>query len=129
MSENDRILASADIADRIDDVDQIDRLAASYVIVVIDRRVAGEMRPISGILNSVLLDEKIELDVKIQLTDALDVLQTTGTQRIVGFELHHGERIVPVNKGTMMIVAARLQDIEPKTQMCSLAMQLAPERR
>jgi hypothetical protein len=93
-----------------------------FVIVVANRTTSGKQLPITGTLQTVLFDEKPEIEIKVQLKDALDVIEA-GDQVFEFFDLHHGERIVKM-MGPFTVKAARIQDLNPTSQMCVLALQL-----
>lgn len=120
----DRILMSDTLKDQVADVDPaaLEELSAKYVHVVAHRVVAGQQLPITGIMLSTLFDAKPEVELKVLVDDALDVIEAQD-QHFDGFELHHGERIVPL-KGPFKVVAARIQEVDVKTQMCVLLLQL-----
>jgi hypothetical protein len=124
MTSDDRILASPELADQIPDIqlDQIDILSTRMALVVADRVVAGKQLPITGILVSVLFDAKPEIEIKVQIDDALSVVEVQ-KQHFNSFEIHKGERVVPL-AGPFTVTAARIQDIDVKTEMCVLSMQL-----
>lgn len=104
------------------DPDQLDELQGRYVLAVIDRTAQGQRVPITGIMLSVLFDLKPEIEVKVELNEALDLIEAKD-QVINLIDLHHGERIVPL-KGPFKVAAARIQEVDPKVQMCVLHLQL-----
>lgn len=103
--------------------DEIDHLSDQYVHVIIDRRVAGQKVPLVGLLRSVLFDLEPELDVKVELTEALAVVKARDLA-IAGFELQHGEESTVEVPGPFTIKAARIEDINAQTQTCVLMLQL-----
>lgn len=126
MPENDsRILASKELVDQIPDAqidDELERLASGMIMVVADRIVGKKQAPITGVLSSVLFDVKPEIEIKVNTDDAFDVVEAQ-EQHFNTFELHKEERIVSL-KGPFLVTAARIQEIDPKTSMCVLALQL-----
>jgi len=126
LQTDGKTLASEELVDKLPNVqfDEIDTLSNRTVIVVVDRVVAGRQAliPITGILVSVLFDAKPEIEIKMFIDDAFDIVESN-SQHFNCFELHKGEKIIPL-KGPFIVSAARIQDIDIKTQMCVLSMQL-----
>jgi hypothetical protein len=126
LPENDnRILASKELVGQIPDAqidDELERLASGMIMVVADRIVDGKQLPITGVLSSVLFDNKPEIEIKMNTDDAFDVIEAQ-KQHFNTFELHKNERVVEL-KGPFLVTAARIQDIDSKTSMCVLALQL-----
>lgn len=120
----DRVLMSDTLKDQVPDVDPaaLEELSAKYVHVIANRVVGGQLLPITGIMLSTLFDAKPEVELKVLVDDALDVIEAQN-QYFEGFELHHGTRIVPMT-GPFKVAAARIQEVDVKTQMCVLLLQL-----
>lgn len=106
-----------------DGADPLDQLSGQAVYVIVDRKIGGQSMPLSGLLRSVLFDSEPELEISIELSEAL---ATVKAQDVVlgGFEIHHGEDTTVNVPGPFFIKAARLQEIDVPRQICVLAMQL-----
>jgi hypothetical protein len=94
---------------------------AGYVHCTIN--VSNNEMPIVGLTCSALLCEKPELELKVMLDTAMDLAARKGDTVIESIELQHLDRKVTID-GPFMIVALRLQEIDARTQVCVLAMQL-----
>lgn len=121
-----KILMSESLRGQIPDVedggDPIDQLSGQAVFAIVDRRIGGQAFPVSGLLRSVLFDSEPELEISIELHEALATVKAQSVL-IGGFELHHGETTVEV-PGPFEIKAARIQEIDVPRQLCVIAMQL-----
>lgn len=120
-----RVLMSDMLKGQVPDLDSevFDNLAGGGIYVVIDRRVAGQQLPLSGVLRSVLFDEVPELEMRVELAEALAVVQANELS-FEGVELQHGEKTTVQMPGPFKIKAARIQEIDVPNQLCVLALQL-----
>ncbi len=103
--------------------DEIDQLSSQYVHVVVDRWVGQQQIPLIGLLKSVLFDLEPELEIKVELKEALSVVKARDL-RVEGFELQHGEDETVTVPGPFNIKAARIEDINAQMQTCVLSLQL-----
>jgi hypothetical protein len=100
-----------------------DALEKSVVSVIANVQIGtGKSTAIVGILRSVLFELEPELEFKVTLDDALGLVQAQNPQ-FLGFELHHGERVIKV-PGPFTIKGARIDDIDPAHGLCILALGL-----
>jgi hypothetical protein len=104
------------------DQDEVDSVVDLYMICVINRTVSGNPKPVTGILRSILFDDKPEVELSVSVDDAFSFVEAE-EQLFASVEIHHGERIVMMN-GPFIIKAARLQDMDVKNQTCVVLMQL-----
>ncbi len=111
----------------LDNADDVDDLAHRYVTVVAARRLAGQLNPMTGILRTVLFDIEPEIEFRVELSDAFDLVQAD-KQTFDCFELHHGTRIVNL-VGPFTAKAARIQEIDVRDQMCVIALHLNRTKR
>lgn len=100
-----------------------DQLHGQYVHVVADRRIGGQQLPLAGLLRTVLFDTHPEIEFKVELSEALATVKANDLS-FEGFELQHGEETTLNIPGPFAVKAARLQEIDPTTQTCVLALQL-----
>lgn len=105
------------------DGDNLSQLVGEGIYVVADRRVGGQQLPLAGVLRSVLFDVNPEVEMRIELAEALAVVQA---QDLVfgGFELHHGEKTTVQLPGPFTVKAARIEEIDVPAQLCILLLQL-----
>jgi len=103
--------------------DAIDELQDQYVHVIADRFMNGHQQPLAGLLRTVLFDQSPEIEIKIELSEALKTVRANDL-RFDSFELQHGEKETVIMPGPFTVKAARIQEIEPATQTCVLALHL-----
>ena len=102
-------------------------LPDKHVIVVAERLIGDKSTPMVGIMRGVLLGPEPELEFRCALNEALDILEANALS-FPKFELHHGERIVLI-QGPFVVKAARLDEILPNEQLCTLGLHLARPAR
>lgn len=124
-SDPSKILMSETLKGHLPELesDEIDQLSSQYVHVVVDRWVAGTQVPLTGLLRSVLFGLEPELDIKVELPEALAVVKAQNLV-IAGFELQYGEESTVEVPGPFTVKAARIDDINAQTQTCVLMLQL-----
>ena len=110
-----------DVVDPADD--SFKAISDSAVYVIIDRRLAGQQAPVSGVLRSVLFDVEPEVELLMELTEAFAMVRAE-SMTIGGFELHHGEESTVKVPGPFTVKAARIQEIDVLQQSCVMALQL-----
>lgn len=103
--------------------DIAEQMHGNYVHVVADRRIGGQQVPLAGLLRTVLFDTQPEIEFKVELSEALATVQANDLV-FEGFELQHGEETSLPMPGPFKVKAARIQEIDPVTQTCVLALQL-----
>ena len=104
-------------------------LNVGHVVVIATKRTAGstQLSAIVGILRGVLFDVDPEIEFRVQLTEAMDIIETPGIS-FDGFELHHGERIIKI-PGPYNVKTARIDEIAAAEQMCTLGLHLKKQAR
>lgn len=107
----------------LDGDDPLVQFAGQAVYVIIDRRIGGQPLPLSGVLSSILFGAEPEVEVHVELSEALVTVKADNVQ-IVAIELHHGEETTVPVPGPFTVKAARIDDIDVATQSCILALQL-----
>jgi hypothetical protein len=124
LNSNNQIMMSDSLKSQVGDIDSqmMDQLNDQYVHVIADRTIGGHQEPLIGLLRSILLDVEPEIEFKVELFEAMKTIKSNDLG-FLKFELHHGEDIVTI-PGPFKVKAARIQDIEPKTQMCIIALHL-----
>ena len=101
--------------------------AGDHVLLVAEVQIGDKVRTMVGILRGMLLGAEPEVEFRCELKDALDVIEAKQLQ-FRRFELHHGERVVPV-PGPFAVKSARLDEIMPVEQLCTLGLHLARPAR
>lgn len=120
-----RILMSDVLKGQLPDLESemAERMHAQYVHVIADRRIGGQQLPLAGLLRSVLFDANPEIEIKVELTEALKTVKANDL-RFESFELQHSdEETLPI-PGPFTVKACRIQEIDAETQTCVLALQL-----
>lgn len=119
-----KILMSDVLKDKLPEheSDAVDELQEKYVHVVADRYISGKQSPMAGLLVAVLFDTIREVEMRVELAEALLTVKADAVM-FAGFELQHGDLTVPI-PGPFLVKAARIQDIDVLNQTCVLSMQL-----
>lgn len=96
------------------------------VTVIVEKNVAGASTSLLGILKGVLLGQEPEIEFRCELKEALDILDAPNL--LIGrFEMHFDQRIVSV-PGPFLVKQARLDEIVPEDQLCTLGLHLTRTR-
>lgn len=131
-SETSRLLMSDVLRDRVQ-IDPAmedeavlgaaDVLEGGVVSVIANVQIGtGKSTAIVGILRSVLFENEPELEFRVQLDDALDLVTVQNLQ-FLGYELHHGDRIIKT-PGPFLVKGARIDNIDPASSLCDLSLGL-----
>lgn len=120
-----RILMSEALRGQLPELESemAEQLRGQYVHVLAARRVGGQQLPLVGLLRTVLFDTHPEIEFKVELSEALATVKANDLS-FDGFELQHGEETTLDIPGPFTVKAARIQEIDPATQTCVLALQL-----
>jgi hypothetical protein len=106
----------------------LDPVSGKHVIVVAEKVTNGSKKEgLVGILRSVLFDVEPEIEFRIDLTEALNIVEA---QRLAfgGFELHHEARVIPM-PGPFVVKACRIDDISAQDQLCTISLHLKKQPR
>lgn len=101
--------------------------SAQHVIIIAERMIGDKSTPMVGVLRGVLLGVDPEIEFRCELKEALDVIEAQNLS-FGRFELHHAERIVHV-PGPFIVKAARIDEISPSDQLCTLGLHLVKPPR
>lgn len=125
MEHHKKIMMSETLRGRLPELesDIADQLHDQYVHVLIDRRIGGKLLPFAGLLTTVLFGANPEIEIKVELIEALETIKANGLT-FDRFDLQYGEKVTVAMAGPFKARAARIQDIDPSTQTCVLALQL-----
>lgn len=119
-----RILMSDTLKEQLPELesDAAEELQDRYVHVVADRRINKQQHPLAGLLVSVLFDVTPEIEIRVELSEAL---KTVKAEQLLfnSFELQHGDETVQV-PGPFKVKAARIEDIDVMNQTSVLSLQL-----
>jgi len=109
------------------DDDVIDEQRNLRVIVIGEMIIGSSRSAITGILRGVLFDVDPEIEIRVDLSEAMGLIQASQLS-FGGFELHHGTKIINM-PGPFLVKAARLDEISPETQLCTLGLHLKKQQR
>lgn len=99
-----------------------DPFRGKHVVVVAEKIVAGKREGMVGILRGILFDKDPEIDFRVDLVEALNIVEANQLA-FGGFELHHEERVIRI-PGPFIVKAARIDDISVPDQLCTLSLGL-----
>jgi hypothetical protein len=92
------------------------------VLVVFEKVVGDKSEGLVGILRGVLFDANPEVEVSLQVEEALGVVKASNLY-FRKFELHYGNDVVAV-PGPFIVAAARIDTIDVFSQTCTLSLHL-----
>jgi hypothetical protein len=101
--------------------------AGKHVLVIAERILKNARTGVVGIMRGILFDVEPEVEMRINLTEALDLVEAPDLL-FGSLELHHGERVVKV-PGPFIVKAARVDDIDANEQLCTLSLHLKKPAR
>jgi len=107
------------------DADVIATEEKKAVIVIATAVVGNKVEPIVAILKGVLFAVEPEIELRIGLEEAFNVIQASNLT-FNQLDLHLGERIVPM-PGPFVVKQARIDEI--MDQMCTLGLHLKKQVR
>lgn len=106
----------------------VDQLAHQHVVVIAEKVVGGKAEGMVGILRGILLGTDPEIEFRAELREALEILKATNLS-FNRFELHLGESLVVPIPGPFIVKAARIDEISPSDQLCTLGLHLSRPAR
>lgn len=122
------VMVSSQLKDQLPDAvlneEILASLDSSFVHIVIDKSIGSERIPLVGAFRSVLVDEKPELELKVELQQAFEFAALKSSIVVESFDVLRGEERVLTVTGPFIVPAARVQDLDHVTQTCVLMLQL-----
>lgn len=100
----------------------VDPFRGKHVIVIAQKTVGTKQEGVIGILRGVLFDVEPEIELRIDLKEALDIVEGHNLS-FNKFELHHDQRVVEL-PGPFVVKAARIDDISVLDQLCTVSLHL-----
>src|SRR5271165_4679128 len=107
---------------------QIEELQAKHVLVVAEKATAVKTEGLVGILRGVLLGPEPEIEFRCDLKEALAILKANQLS-FVKFELHYGDDVIVPIPGPFNVKAARIDEISPTDELCTLGLHLVRQQR
>ena len=111
-----------------ENVADIDEIQSHHIIVVADKIVNGARTGLVGVLRGLMLGVEPEIEFRIDIDEALDLINTQGLM-FGNFELCHGEKKSVKIVGPFVVKSARMEDISVQDQLCTLGLHLVKQAR
>jgi len=105
-----------------------DPFQGKHVVVIAEKVVGNSTSGLIGVLRGIHLGVEPEIEFRIDLGEALGLIQAQDLS-FTGFELHHGESTVVKIPGPFIVKAARIDEISPADQLCTIGLHLMKQRR
>lgn len=99
-----------------------------HVVVIAQKVVGSKQEGLVGVLRGVHLGAEPEIEFRIDLSEALGLISAQNLS-FVNFELHHGESTVVKIPGPFIVKAARIDEISPAEQLCTIGLHLMKQQR
>jgi hypothetical protein len=100
----------------------VETLGSQAVTVVAAVQIGDTKTAIVGLLRSVLFEAEPELEFRVTLDEAFNMIEAQQLQ-FLGFELHYGDRIIR-RPGPLLVKGVRIDDIDTVNQLCTLSLGL-----
>lgn len=128
----DRVLMSDTLKGHVpsleEDIDKFEEVQSKHVVVVAEKISGAQRTGLVGILRGVSLGVETEIEFRIDLREALEVIETPGLS-FGRFALCHGEDKEIEIPGPFLVKEARIHDISVKDQLCTLGLHLVKPAR
>jgi hypothetical protein len=121
----DQILMSDILKGQVPELDgeHIDELRNKHITIVAGKTIGTKTESMVGILRGIHVGQEPEIEFRCEIKEALDIIEASQLS-FSGFALHHGEdRIVQI-PGPFIVKAARIDEISPVDQLCTLGLHL-----
>lgn len=128
-TDSSKILMSDVLKGQVEDFDDsIEKMEMMSIYVIVDRTIGPDkLKPFSGILRGISLGIDIEIEMRMSLTDVIDIIsENANSISIEGFELHQGENIIKKVFGSFVSKTIRVDEIDVINDLCVLGLQLQP---
>lgn len=129
--DTERVLMSEALRGQVPELEgeeRPDELSGKHVVVAAEMRTGGQKKGLVGILRGVHLGAETEIEFRIDLTEALDIIKAPALS-FGGFELHHEEKTVVAIPGPFVVKACRIDEIDPAAQLCTIGLHLVKQQR
>lgn len=122
-----KILMSDVLKGQVEDFDDsIEKMEMMSIYVIVDRTIGPDkFKPFSGILRGISLGIDIEIEMRMSLTDVIDIISENSIS-IEGFELHQGENIIKKVFGSFVSKTIRVDEIDVINDLCVFGLQMQP---
>ena len=120
-NDESRILISNELVDQLPDIDQISGIIDELLLVYIRDDASGV--EISGSASSLLFADDPEVEVKMSISGALDVLKNREKALFTSIKVAHNKNLIQL-EGKYEIHAAKIFNVNVEEQSCILAVGL-----
>lgn len=128
----ERVLMSDTLRGQVPSLEEhdndIEHMQLKHVVVVADKHVGANRSGLIGILRKIELGIETKIEIRIDLSEALDVIEAAGLF-FGGFELCHGEERIVKIPGPYIVKCANICDISVPDQLCTLGLDLVKQAR
>ena len=124
--ENSRLLMSEALKGRLPaelEDEAAETLGNQAISAVIKLKIGDKSTAVIGILRSVLFEKEPELEARVALDDAFNIVSSQNVT-FLGFELHYGEKAVVKVDGPFVVKGVRLDEVDALNQLCLLSLGL-----
>jgi hypothetical protein len=123
-ADNSRVLMSEALRGQLPDLDDAGpaALEGSYVHAVVDATIGDKQTAFVGILRSVLFGDRPEIELRLQLEEAIAFAKASSPV-VTAVHLLHGDEEVEL-AGPFTVVGLRLDDINAVEQLCVMSLGL-----
>lgn len=121
-----RLLTSDSLADRIPDFEPQQHKEESFFVSTLAIDVEGSIQLLSGrSIGTVFEDDSVKVDVRLELQSGIDLfkLHSRGELRCTSVYLSLDDEIIE-KQGPFEVIGLRTCDIDPKTKMCTIGVDL-----
>lgn len=125
--DESRVLMSDSLKETLGDENPFaeETLRERHIIIALDRLVESNPESIVGVLDSILLDQHIEVEMRVSIEDGINMFKSMGAEnQVKEIQLHYGTDVVSIS-GDYKISALRMQNVDPHLRACVLAMKLS----
>lgn len=126
IQDSPRIMMSDSIANSVQEIDSLQGIEQKFIIANFFIEGGDKSTVFVGNVISYLLDEHLEIEVKVTIDDAFNVTKFWPSITIKKFEFEKLPDTIKFD-GNYKISAMRVQEIDHKLQMCVIAMKLCKE--
>jgi hypothetical protein len=130
-ADNAHVLMSEVLRGQVPELESehpVDQLAHQHVVVIAEKIIGGKTEGMVGVLRGILLGTDPEIEFRAELKEALEILKANNLS-FSRFELHLGETLVVPIPGPFIVKAARIDEISPQDQLCTLGLHLTRPAR
>jgi len=119
--DEERVLASEELLDQVPELSQMQSIMDELLLVYM--KDCNSDLEITGPASSVLVSDAPEIEIKMSISSAYEVLQSKESISIDSIKMAHKKKLINID-GNYRIDAAKILDINVDSQTCILAIGL-----